>query len=92
MKISILFITGTRADFGKLEPLAHIASINGFSVHFFVTGMHMLSDYGLTKLEVRNKKHYHITEFISRKGDPQDIILTKQLMGFLIIFMRIITI
>ena len=82
MKKSILFITGTRADFGKLEPLAHIASINGFSVHFFVTGMHMLSDYGLTKLEVRNKKHYHITEFInSMKGDPQDIILTKTING-----------
>ena len=49
----LLFITGTRADFGKLEPLAAAARDAGFPVSFFVTGMHLMDRYGLTKLEVR---------------------------------------
>ena len=48
MDQSILFVTGTRADFGKLEPLAVAARDAGFDVAFFVTGMHMLARYGLT--------------------------------------------
>lgn len=35
----ILFVTGTRADFGKLEPLAARARDTGHKVTFFVTGM-----------------------------------------------------
>ena len=38
----LLFLTGTRADFGKIEPLAAAARDAGFAVTFFVTGMHML--------------------------------------------------
>ena len=44
---NILFVTGTRADFGKLEPLANAAHEGGFRVTFFVTGMHMMERYGL---------------------------------------------
>jgi len=51
-KQRLLFVTGTRADFGKIEPLAKAAIADGFSVSFFVTGMHMLESYGLTKIEV----------------------------------------
>ena len=42
----ILFVTGTRADFGKLEPLAKASIRAGYKVGFFVTGMHMMSKYG----------------------------------------------
>ena len=49
---SLLFVTGTRADFGKLEPLAIAARDAGFDVTFFVTGMHMLQSYGMTKIEM----------------------------------------
>ena len=51
-KRDILFISGTRADYAKQEPLALIAKENGFGVTFFVTGMHMMAKYGLTKTEV----------------------------------------
>ncbi len=34
----LLFLTGTRADFGKLEPLAAAARDAGHQVTFFVTG------------------------------------------------------
>ena len=52
----IVFITGTRADYGKLEPLAMTASEAGHEVHFFVTGMHLIERYGLTTIEVARQK------------------------------------
>ncbi|MCF6317307.1 MAG: hypothetical protein L3J30_13770 [Marinosulfonomonas sp.] len=52
MSKSLLFVTGTRADSGKLEPLAIAARDARFKVSFFVTGMHMMQRYGMTKIEV----------------------------------------
>ena len=79
----ILFVTGTRADFGKLEPLALSARDAGFRVGFFVTGMHMLARYGLTKLEVQRVPGVEIAEFLNqREGDPQDMIFAKTVIGF----------
>ncbi len=79
----ILFVTGTRADFGKLEPLAAAARDAGFRVGFFVTGMHMLDRYGLTKLEVRRMPGVEVAEFLNqREGDPQDMIFAKTVIGF----------
>ncbi len=79
----ILFVTGTRADFGKLEPLAIAARDAGFRVSFFVTGMHMLSRYGLTKIEVHRMAGVAVHEFLNqREGDPQDMILAKTVLGF----------
>ncbi|MDN5788416.1 UDP-N-acetylglucosamine 2-epimerase [Pseudorhodobacter sp.] len=83
MTRSILFVTGTRADFGKLEPLAVAARDAGFNVSFFVTGMHMLARYGLTKLEVQRMAGVSVHEFLNqRPGDPQDLVLAKTVIGF----------
>ena len=83
MTRSILFVTGTRADFGKLEPLAIAARDVGFSVSFFVTGMHMLDFYGLTKIEVHRMTGVSVHEFLNQRlGDPQDTILAKTVAGF----------
>lgn len=83
MDKSVLFVTGTRADFGKLEPLAIAARDAGYLVSFFVTGMHMLERYGLTKLEVHRLKGVKVHEFLNqRAGDPQDVILAKTVLGF----------
>ena len=83
MNKSILLVTGTRADFGKLEPLAIAARDEGFAVSFFVTGMHMLERYGLTKLEVQKTLGVRTHEFLNqRPGDPQDMILAKTVIGF----------
>ena len=79
----LLFLTGTRADFGKIEPLAAAARDAGFAVTFFVTGMHMLDRYGLTKLEVHRTPGVKVHEFLNqRPGDPQDIVLAKTVVGF----------
>lgn len=78
----ILFITGTRADFGKLEPLAAATRDAGFATGFFVTGMHMLDRYGLTKVEVHRMPGVAVHEFLNqRPGDAQDVVLAKTVMG-----------
>lgn len=83
MSRSILFVTGTRADFGKLEPLALAARDAGFAVSFFVTGMHMMARYGLTKVEVHRLSGIAVHEFLNqRAGDPQDMVLAKTVIGF----------
>lgn len=83
MTRALLFVTGTRADFGKLEPLAAVAASAGFAVTFFVTGMHMLGKYGLTKIEVHRSGAFAVVEYVNqRDGDPQDMVLAKTVIGF----------
>ncbi|PSL19434.1 UDP-N-acetylglucosamine 2-epimerase [Shimia abyssi] len=83
MTKTILFLTGTRADFGKLKPLAVALRDAGFDVSFFVTGMHMLDRYGRTKIEVHRLPGITVHEYLNqRPGDPQDIILAKTVVGF----------
>ena len=93
MSQRLLFVTGTRADYGKLEPLAQAALHAGYDVGFFVTGMHMMARYGETKLEVRRfagqeifgsaNAKVDVFEFVNhRPGDTQDVVLAKTIMGF----------
>jgi UDP-N-acetylglucosamine 2-epimerase (hydrolysing) len=83
MRHALLFLTGTRADFGKLEPLAAAARDAGHGVSFFVTGMHMLDRYGLTKHEVQRMPGVAVHDFLNqRPGDPQDVVLAKTVLGF----------
>lgn len=79
----VLFVTGTRADFGKMRPLALAARDAGHSVTFFVTGMHMLRRYGLTKVEVARTEGIERAEFVNQQeGDAQDRILASTITGF----------
>lgn len=79
----LLFLTGTRADFGKLQPLAAAARDAGHRVTFFVTGMHLMDRYGLTVNEVRRMPGVTIHEAPNQaEGDPQDLILARTVTGF----------
>jgi UDP-N-acetylglucosamine 2-epimerase (hydrolysing) len=79
----LLFLTGTRADFGKLQPLAEAARDAGHRVTFFVTGMHLMDRYGLTAAEVRRTPGVAIHEHPNQaEGDPQDLILARTVQGF----------
>lgn len=83
MTQKLLFVTGTRADFGKLEPLAIAARDAGFGVSFWVTGMHMLERYGMTKIEVQRVQGVQVHEFLNQRvGDAQDVTLAKTVLGF----------
>ena len=79
----LIFITGTRADYGKLEPLALAACQDGYEVHFFVTGMHLIERYGLTTIEVARQKEFKRREFHNQnEGDRQDQVLSNTISGF----------
>lgn len=56
----LLFVTGTRADFGKLKPLLnYIEQHPDFELHLVITGMHMMQAYGSTYLEVLKENYQH---------------------------------
>ncbi|MGH1600035.1 UDP-N-acetylglucosamine 2-epimerase [Campylobacter majalis] len=60
-KKKLLFITGTRADFGKLKPLlSYVENSDKFELFVIVTGMHMLSLYGSTYREVIKQNYKNI--------------------------------
>ena len=49
----IAFITGTRADYGKIKPLIKkMEEDERFEVYIFVCGMHLLETFGNTYREV----------------------------------------
>lgn len=83
MPKKIVFLSGTRADFGKLKSLiASIDQDHRFEIHLFVTGMHMLSKYGMTVLEVEKSSFKNIFRFINqRPADSMDVILAKTISG-----------
>lgn len=57
----ILFVTGTRADFGKIKSLMAVVENSGdFELHVLVTGMHMMKRYGSTYLEVKKENYTNI--------------------------------
>ena len=83
IKKRLLFVTGTRADYGKIEPLALAAQAAGFSISFFITGMHMMRRYGETRLEVKKFPNAEFYEFVNqREGDSLDFIISKTILGF----------
>jgi UDP-N-acetylglucosamine 2-epimerase (hydrolysing) len=82
-KRHIVFVTGTRADFGKLEPLIVSARDQGFRVSIFITGMHLLERYGMTKIEVHRVQGVSFYEFPNQADfQSQDIILSNTVCGF----------
>lgn len=82
-KRTIVFLTGTRADFGKLKSLmSKIQGDEQFELNIFVTGMHMLSKYGYTCIEVEKVGFRNIYKFINQNAsDGMDNILSKTISG-----------
>ncbi len=75
----ILFVTGTRADFGKIKSLMDkVESMEGFELHVLVTGMHMMKLYGSTFKEVK-KQNYRNSYLISNQhiDEPMCSILSN---------------
>ena len=79
----IVFLTGTRADFGKLKSLIHITSLSDdFDVHIFATGMHMNTRHGRTVGEIFKSGFRNIFMYYNNFDyDDMDIILAKTIEG-----------
>ena len=84
IKKKIVFLTGTRADFGKLRPLIEIVNnSNEFECHIFVTGMHTLSRYDFTYREVEKRGYKNVFVFTNQNNfENTDIILANTIKGF----------
>ncbi|WP_417319158.1 UDP-N-acetylglucosamine 2-epimerase [Emcibacter sp.] len=84
MKKRIVFITGTRADFGKIKSLINrLLEHSDHEIHIFVTGMHMLSKYGYTCDEVEKCGYNNIYKYINQNyNDTMDTVLAKTVAGF----------
>ncbi len=84
MSKKIIFLSGTRADFGKLKSLIRVTQESDFfEVHIFVTGMHMVSKYGKTILEIEKSGFKNIYPFINHDDiDHMDRNLAKTIEGF----------
>lgn len=80
----IAFLTGTRADFGKIKSLIQILQNNvQLEPHIFVTGMHMMEKYGLTLIEVQNCGFKNISTFENYTDEStMDLTLAKTIEGF----------
>ena len=83
-KRHIAFLTGTRADFGKIKPLIIAAHEEGCRVSVFATGMHMLPRFGDTILEVQRTipAEIPITSFLNQlDGDTMDVVVANTITG-----------
>jgi len=80
----IVFLSGTRADFGKMKSLIQVVEDhNNFEAHIFVTGMHMLENYGYTLIEVERCGFRHISTFRNDTNEAtMDLTLAKTISGF----------
>ncbi len=80
----IVFLTGTRADFGKIKSLIKITQESDFlDVHIFATGMHMMSTYGKTFIEIQKSNFKNIYPFMNHEDiNHMDRNLAKTIDGF----------
>ena len=81
-KKKIVFLTGTRADFGKLKPLIRAVSEDHteFVYEIIATGMHLLKKYGSTIGEIRKAGFENIVPMFNQEGlatDKMDVILAN---------------
>ena len=80
----IVFLSGTRADFGKLKSLIRITEESKkFEAHIFVTGMHLDKKFGYTIDEIQKEKYKNIYSFDNQSSlSKMDLNLSNTINGF----------
>ncbi len=83
----IIFVTASRADYGKLKNLIiNLQKNKNYKVYVFVTGMHNLKKFGSTWMKIKLKKYDNIKNVIRFNNqsinDPTDITFAKTIFGF----------
>ena len=84
MAKKVVFLTGTRADFGKIKSILSILqTAKEFETHIFVTGMHLDPKYGETVREIERCGLPNIYKFANHKNNSgPDVILSETVRGF----------
>ncbi len=78
-----MFLTGTRADFGKIKSLIQILESHpAFEAFVFVTGMHLQQEYGYTVLEIERCGFSNLHTFHNHTHETtMDLTLAKTIEG-----------
>lgn len=87
----IIFLTGTRADYGKIKSLIKtIEASRLFELHVFVTGMHMSKLHGETWREVLRDgyEHIHLDHSVEISGG---LSMSQALAQIMMSFTRYVT-
>lgn len=76
MSRKILYITGTRADYGLMRPvLNEMESDPEISLEIVVTGMHLMEEFGMTLNDVKQDKfRIHIINDVFQKDNKQSMV------------------
>jgi len=79
----VAFLTGTRADYGKLKPLIRSLSYsNKFDVFIIATGMHLLAEYGSTVNHIISDNIASVITMDNQSIDEKmEIVLAKTVIG-----------
>lgn len=79
----ILFLTGTRADFGKIKSLIQtLEEQQDFEAYVFVTGMHLQEIYGYTLIEIQRCNFTNVFTFENHTHETtMDLTLAKTIEG-----------
>lgn len=79
----LLFLTGTRADFGKIKSLIQIVEKDpDFEPYIAVTGMHLQHEYGYTLIEIERCGFKNIHTFSNHTDEStMDLTLAKTIEG-----------
>lgn len=84
-KRKIMFLTATRADFGKLKSLMRtVSESDRFECLIFATGMHMLARYGSTIQEIYKSGFRNVHPYINQDGkvsSQMDLVLANTVHG-----------
>ncbi|MGJ5640613.1 UDP-N-acetylglucosamine 2-epimerase [Formosa sp. S-31] len=80
---NILFVTGTRADFGKIKSLIEAVELSpAFKPFVFVTGMHLQHTYGYTLIEIERCGFSEVYTFANDTNEStMDLTLAKTISG-----------
>jgi len=80
----VVFLTGTRADFGKIKALVQVLDTSSdFEPYLFVTGMHLMHEYGYTAIEIDKSGFKNIHRFENHTSEEtMDLTLAKTIQGF----------
>ncbi len=80
----IAFLTGTRADFGKIKEVIKLLLKKKFHVKIFVTGMHLDKKFGYTYNEIKKsfseKILFKFNNYV--KNNELDLTISKTIVGF----------
>src|SRR5690349_12107129 len=78
-----MFLTGTRADYGKIKSLmVKVLDHTDFELQIFVTGMHMLSKYGSTWKEIEKDGFTDTYKYINQSlNSSMDLALSNTITG-----------